>query len=142
MQVLLVCLAATAALVVANLHADGSKIPVWLQICKLSGKSSAKWAAVGWLLIGEPIYLSLVIVSLRLGLLKQDLKLFYLGVLLRHRLLEQSYMRTLNSRRPMFGDQFLYAIKWLHIVCGAKWPNDQAQAQPPSEDEERKNDNE
>jgi hypothetical protein len=42
----------------------------------------------------------------------------------RHLLFQQSYVRALNGRRPVFGYQFLYAIKWLHILCSAKWPND------------------
>jgi hypothetical protein len=37
-------------------------------------------------------------------------------------------MLAKNRRRPMFGDQFLYAIKWLHILCGAKWPNEPSSA--------------
>ena len=114
--------------VMSNLPALKMKYWMWVQLCKLPGSPATKWASICWLLILESIYLSLVIVQLRLGMLKQDLKLFYLGVLCRHLLLKQSYMLAKNRRRPMFGDQFLYAIKWLHILCGAKWPNEPSSA--------------
>ena len=87
---LIILFAATAALVIRNLPSMMLHVGMWLQLNKVSGWSPAKWAYIGWILIGEPIYLSLVIVALRLHLAKQDLKLFYLGVLVRHQLLEQS----------------------------------------------------